>query len=241
MFVAAPHNDVGGHPIGHELRAAEYTSVRTEWLLSRDAQQHTLQWTLAALAVILAGLLSSGVRKGQPFVFVAIAGLAVAIATFSQAIWFGEVMRMERAALFLRGLERAVSRGPVPAEGIPPLIWERWRGYRTKVRDPLWVSKAAPSIIASFALYGLMAVAGIVLLGYAAADHKLPDGDRSFALAIAITGGLLYLATTAYLGWEAWRIKGVSDKAPALDKFMEEAVRLEKDADETAPARPEPG
>lgn len=84
--------------IVRELRLAEYNTVRTEWLASRDAQQSTLQWTLAALSVLLAAAVGTSLRTDQPFVYVGLAGVIIAAATFSQAIWFGEVMRMERAA-----------------------------------------------------------------------------------------------------------------------------------------------
>ncbi len=208
-----------------ELRVAEYNSVRAEWLASREAQQHTLQWTLAALAVLLAGTLSLRTRSEQPFLYVALVGVEVAIATFSQAIWFGEVMRMERAALYLRGLEEALSE-LTPNEGLPPLMWERWRGDPKNREKSLWVAKAAPLIVGCFALYGLLAVAGLVILVVAALDHHIPHSDRIVAIVVAVVAGALYGGVTAYICRQAWDIRGVSDKPVELKIFKDEAEEI---------------
>lgn len=219
------------------FRLAEYNTVRTEWLASRDAQQSTLQWTLAALSVLLAATVGTSLRTGQPVVYIGLAGVIVAAATFSQAIWFGEVMRMERAALYLRGFELALSDEFTDASSLPPLLWERWRGYVKKTHDPdsgpapLWVAKAAPSIIGSFALYGLISVAGLAILVVAAADTTIPHHDRIFAIVMVIVAAVLYFGATAYLGREALRIKDVSDKPALLDTFVAEATNIESQAD----------
>lgn len=216
-----------------EFRLAEYNTVRTEWLASRDAQQSTLQWTLAALSVLLAATVGTSLRAGQPVVYIGLAGVIVAASTFSQAIWFGEVMRMERAALYLRGFELALSDQLTDASSLPPLLWERWRGYVKRHHDPdsgpapLWVAKAAPSIIGSFALYGLISVAGLAILVVAAADTTIPHHDRMFAIVMVIVAAALYFGATAYLGKEALRIKFVSDKPVLLETFVEEAKNIE--------------
>jgi hypothetical protein len=238
-----PSDEAGTRSVlAAQLRVAEYTSVRTEWLESRNAQQQTLQWTLAALAVLLAGVVSSNARTAQPYLYIALAGVAVAIATFSQAIWFGEVMRMERAAMYLRGLEQALSRA-LPVEGdFPPLMWERWRGYYKEVPEPtpqqreagekptppLWVGKAVPLILAAFALYGLLAVAGVAVLVVAALEPHTSSGHRTAAIATASVAGVLYLAVTAYIAAEAWDIKRGSDKPVDLEKFAAEAAEIEE-------------
>lgn len=210
-----------------DLRIAEYNSVREEWLTSRDGQQHTLQWTLAALAVLFAGILSSSLRTHQPFLFIALAAVAVAAAVFSEAIWFGEVLRMERAALYLRGLERALS-GALEWPGkLPPLMWERWRAYPPKQQERLWIPKAVPSILGGFAIFGLLAAGGITILGYAAADHALPHGDRVFALVAAAVSTTMYLVVTTVLCKHAWFVRTVSDKPTSLDVFLAEASSLE--------------
>jgi hypothetical protein len=212
--------------LASELRVAEYNSVRTEWLASRDAQQHTLQWTFAALAVLLAATLSLHARAEQPFLYVALVGVEVAIATFSQAIWFGEVMRMERAALYLRGLEEVVSE-LAPEDGFPPLMWERWRGDPKNREKSSWVAKAAPLILGCLALYGLLALAGLFILVAASLDHHIPHRDRTFAIVIAAMAGALYTGAAAFICLQAWTIKGTSDKAVELDMFKTEAGEIE--------------
>jgi hypothetical protein len=209
-----------------ELRVAEYNSVRTEWLASRDAQQHTLQWTLAALAVLLAGTLSLHARAEQPFLYVALVAVEVAIATFSQAIWFGEVMRMERAALYLRGLE-GVARELTPEGEFPPLMWERWRGDPKNREKSLWIAKATPLIVGCFALYGLLAVAGLCILVAAALDPHIRRGDHTFAIVAAATAAALYSWVTAYICLQAWLIKGMSDAPVDLEKIKTEAKEIE--------------
>jgi hypothetical protein len=87
---SASSNDRKTERLAAELRVAEYRSVRDEWMSSRDAHQHTLQWTLAAIAVLFAGILTSKIRYRQPELYVGLVGAAGLIATFSQAIWFGD-------------------------------------------------------------------------------------------------------------------------------------------------------
>jgi hypothetical protein len=206
-----------------QLRVAEYNSVRAEWLSSRDAQQHTLQWTLAAVAVLLVGLLGSAhVRSEAPFLYVALAGAGVVLATCSQGIWFGEVMRMERAALYLRGIEEVLA-ASTRAGMLPPLLWESWRGRPklAKARDDEgeerpWTSKASISIVASFGLYGLLSIAPLTVLIYGAVTTQLPLADRHLAVWVAgVTGGL-FLVANAYMCAEALKIRADSSKAAVL-------------------------
>ena len=185
--------------------------------------------------MLLAAAVGTSLRTDQPLIYVGLAGVIVAAATFSQAIWFGEVMRMERAALYLRGFELVLSEEFKDIEAIPPLLWERWRGYvkeddPDEADPPLWVAKAAPSIIGSFALYGLIAVAGLAILCAAAADKQIPHHDQIFAIAVAVAAAVLYFGATDYLRREAYKIKEVSDKPVSLEKFVTEAREIEKRA-----------
>jgi hypothetical protein len=195
-----------------ELRVAEYESVREEWLASRDAQQHTLRWTLAAIAVLLAGVLGSDARNQQPFLYVAIAGAVTGVAIATQTIWFGELMRMERASLFLRGLEVAVR--DLDRSWPPPLIWDSWRASRG--HRPV-IASAAPLLIACFAIYALLATAGLTILCAAAADSQIPDPDRELALALALVLGAAYVGSTLYLLRQARLIWRSFDKPAQFD------------------------
>jgi hypothetical protein len=75
----------------------------------RSALRAALKDTIRTRQEPPATIVSLKVRTAQPYLYVALAGVSVAVATCSQAIWFGEVMRMERSALYLRGLEQALS------------------------------------------------------------------------------------------------------------------------------------
>jgi hypothetical protein len=208
-----------------QARLAEYSSVRAEWMSSRDAQQQTLQWTLAALAVLFAGILSAEVYAKHPGLFVALSALVVLAATFSQAIWFGEVIRMERAAHYLRGLEVSITE-----DLDPPLMWERWRAYPDdNDRGAFRFPKASPSILGGFALYGLLATGGMFVLVYAAKEHTLPHSAQTFATVAAGVTAALYLTVTATIGRWALMIKVLSEESARLFSFPREANTHEEE------------
>ena len=184
-------------------RLAEYTSVRAESVAARDAQQTTLQWTLAALAVLLAGILTSQIRTHDPAVYVAPRGAwsysPAALRPFGLARPSGW---SEQHCSF--GVSRRSSAGP-KSEKAPPepsLRWETWRalpkGHAVRERGP-WVSKASLSILGAFALYGLVAAGGLFILGAAVADTSLPRPDRHLALGLAICTAVFYAALAGYM------------------------------------------
>jgi hypothetical protein len=193
------------------MRVAEYKSVREEWLASRDAQQHTLQWTLAALAVLFAGILSSELRQDHPELYVGLVFAAGLVAISSHAIWFGEVMRMERAALFLRGLEAAVSKLTQDQGEVPPLSWETWRGSPAKEDGDPWVAPAAVLILACFCLYLVLTAAAFLILILAASDAEIPGKYQDFAAVAASVVGLVYFVAVGYMvkvALQTWKRKG---------------------------------
>jgi hypothetical protein len=201
------------------LQVAEYGTVRAEWLSSRDAQQHTLQWTLAAIAVLIAGILNSDARTHHQLLYVLLSAAVVAIAACSHAIWFGEVLRMERAALFLRGVERRLARryaAEQPARPAP-LIWETWRGVNVRGRTDAWVPKASASILAGFGLYCLLALAGIIILVDASTDRQIAAAHQHIALVLAIVTGSIYLAVLLYMCLVALKVRKLSSRAANLD------------------------
>lgn len=175
------------------LRLAEYESVRQEWLASRDVQQHTLQWTFAASAILLAGILNSDARSEEPFLYVALAAATAALSIFSQAVWFGEVVRMERAALFVRGLEASFAELGGEADGRAPLTWETWRSNPPADRASPWIPPARTSIVGGFALFLLLTLAAVVILVSVVFDSGVPSGDRIVAGAFAGLALLLYV------------------------------------------------
>jgi hypothetical protein len=174
------------------LRLAEYESVRQEWLASRDVQQHTLQWTFAASAILLAGILNSGARSDEPFLYVALAAATAALSIFSQAVWFGEVVRMERAALFVRGLEASFAQLVGDSGDRAPLTWETWRSNPPPDRTSPWIPPARTSIVGGFALFLLLMLAAVVILLSVVFDHGMPTGDRIIAGVFALLAIILY-------------------------------------------------
>jgi hypothetical protein len=176
----------------NRLRLAEYESVRQEWIASRDVQQHTLQWTFAASAILLAGILNSGARSDQPFLYVALAAATAALSIFSQAVWFGEVVRMERAALFVRGLEASFAQLVGESGDRAPLTWETWRSNPPPDRTSPWIPPARTSIVGGFALFLLLMMAAVVILLSVVFDNGMPTGDRITAGAFALLAVVLY-------------------------------------------------
>lgn len=227
-------NDASGDRLEVELRVAEYKSVREEWLTSRDAQQHTLQWTLAALAVLLAGILTSEARHDQPFIYITMAGVVAAIAISSQAIWFGELMRMERASLFLRGLEMAYRDLGTDNSWPPPLIWDSWRAFRGDHEDSPMIYSAAPLVLACFAIYALLTAGALAILCAAALDHQIPSDDRALALGIAVVVGSAYVVGTLYLGLKARSIWQTFDKPARFDHLTSPTGTPAKEGAEAA-------
>jgi hypothetical protein len=178
--------------LADRLRIAEYESVRQEWLASRDVQQHTLQWTFAASAILLAGILNSDARSEEPFLYIALAAATAALSIFSQAVWFGEVVRMERAALFLRGLEASFT-GLVGETGArAPLTWETWRSNPPPDQTSPWMPQARTSIVGVFALFLLLTLAAVVILLSVVFDNGMPSGDRITAGVFSLLAIALY-------------------------------------------------
>jgi hypothetical protein len=214
------------HALADRLRLAEYESVRQEWLASRDVQQHTLQWTFAASAILLAGILNSDARSDEPFLYIALAAATAALSIFSQAVWFGEVVRMERAALFVRGLEASFAQLAEGTGERAPLTWETWRSNPPSDRTSPWIPPARTSIIGGFALFLLLALAAVVILLTVVFDSGMPSGDRIVAGIFALLAIALYAVANfemcskaLYIYKIRWHASGVVDPREMRRKF----------------------
>ena len=202
-----------------ELRLAEYKSVRDEWLASRDAQQHTLQWRFAASVLLIAGILSAKNKANlDPFLYVALTAAVAALSVFSQAVWFGEVVRMERASLFLRGLEAQFRRLPRKVGQSPPLMWETWRGNEpSKESDGPWIRPAYSSIFGGFALFGLLTFSAVTILGSVAFDDSASCANQELAGVLGVLALALYFSVTIDLGRKAMHMNRHKGDAPEFE------------------------
>jgi hypothetical protein len=127
------------------LLAAEYASLRDESAQARQAQQSVLQWSLGAASVLLAGAVAFTSKESPASsataVFLLIYGFGMpAFAAAAFMAWFGELIRMERAGMFLRARERQLWPVRAPAdpgsyvtEGDawqhPIMMWENWISF----------------------------------------------------------------------------------------------------------------
>lgn len=210
---------------------AEYESVRREWLESRTAQQQTFAWTLAGTTVLVAATFRSSMWTEAPWLYVmASAGLSVAsLASFG--IWFGEVSRMERASLYLRGLERDLGRMMVAADGRQPLLFERYRAVEPPDdggADYLWVPKSSSLVKGALILYIGLPAFGLVMLGVAAfGGVSLKSSTAHVAAWVLLVGLLLTAVRVTWVFCKALlKIRESSSGTPDLD-----VVRAHVDAE----------
>ena len=93
------------------LRIREYESLRQESSDARQSQQAVLSWSLAAFAVIFGGLLAGLENRVPAWIVVLVFALAIpGLAVGAAFAWAGELLRMERAGMYLRGIERSLWR-----------------------------------------------------------------------------------------------------------------------------------
>jgi hypothetical protein len=208
--------------LASDLTAAEYDTVREEWLAARSAQQQTWRWSLASNGVLFAAILGSDARTKEPLLFVVLAAAAVLFATASQVIFLGEFQRMERAALFLRAREQALNAGLPRVAGQPPLLWETWRASAPPSRNTPWIPGAGPLIVAGLGLYAGMVAGGLVALGSAALDSAFSPDERILACVLGAVAGLLYAGVTVFalnLGRRLWSVRRLpADLTPLFEQ-----------------------
>lgn len=116
----------------------EYKTLRDESSQARQAQQSVLQWSLATFGLIFAaGVAFAGESKPSFAQYSIIYGLALpGLIIASSLVWWGEVMRMERAGYFMRGREIAswppetrYARRDVSAVSRDALVWETYIAF----------------------------------------------------------------------------------------------------------------
>jgi hypothetical protein len=96
------------------LAIMEYGTLRNESLQAMQAQQSTLQWSIAAFGAIIGGIALLVAQRPAllpPSIIFAILGVAVPVFVMCCGLsWVGELLRMERIGVYLRGLELEIAR-----------------------------------------------------------------------------------------------------------------------------------
>jgi hypothetical protein len=91
----------------------EYKTLREECSQARREQQATLQWSMAAYSVILAGTLAYLREQPAQALSIAVIVLAMGLPGFtiaSSIVWYGELQRMGRASHYLQVREEALAK-----------------------------------------------------------------------------------------------------------------------------------
>lgn len=167
--------------VGFDYLLEEYRSLREESAHSRQSQQSTLSWSLAAFATVFAGglvFLGDEFKTGSlgPLAFGVLAlifGIALpGFAVGSCATYLGEIHRMERASSYLRNLEIQI--GSYPLVPRRPLRWETFLTYGDKNRGG---RKFRIVYLGGFALYGLCLVVSSLVLVTGAYNSDVGRSD----------------------------------------------------------------
>ncbi len=150
--------------VRRSLLLEEYKAIRAKSAEARDNQQSIIQWSLAAVGVVTAGILAGSRSSGDGDTFrLAVAfGLCTVVPIIllaALAIWLSEVSRMLRAARYLRGREKAFGAESSPARETShkfaelPIIWEG-----LLATEDTWRGKADLGFIAVVLMYGVLVV-----------------------------------------------------------------------------------
>lgn len=128
------------------LAVAEYSSVRQESLQSFATSQSILQWSLATYGVLFgAGLLAASndvaedLSSTVSWMAAIIYGLLLpGLVCAASWAWIGEIRRMERAGVYLRGVERRISEETRRSSSsvIAPLHWESFLAGDSRQEGP---------------------------------------------------------------------------------------------------------
>jgi hypothetical protein len=131
-----------------DLLQSEYVSLRAESVQSFASAQSIIQWSLATYGVLFGAALVVLSRQSDPsyktfhdiavlVIFTVLLPGLMCAATWQ---WLGEITRMERVGMYLRGLERYLARqgqnGQSLSEGdqLSPLNWETFLNSESGAR-----------------------------------------------------------------------------------------------------------
>lgn len=152
----------------------EYQKLRDESMQAMQAQQSTLQWSIAAFGAIIAGTLVVIVQKGsRPTPTESFVALGIVIPAFvicCGMAWVGELFRMERIGVYLRGLEtemakvvREVKQSDAGAGSNPLTLTPMWELFiATPSRREMGITKQRIGYIGSVGIY-ILALMGCLV------------------------------------------------------------------------------
>lgn len=156
-----PAREVEVEDFSAALAVAEYESIRAESLQSFVTSQSIIQWSMATYGVLFgAGLLAASsdvsetLQSTVEWMAVVIYGLLlpglVCAAAWS---WIGEIRRMERTGVYLRGFERRTrveTKLSASSSVVAPLNWETFlAGTANAVSPPVkgWAPYIGTSLL----------------------------------------------------------------------------------------------
>jgi hypothetical protein len=195
-----------------ELIMLEYEKLRDESVQSMQAQQAILQWSIASFGAILGAALILASQDPNSWLSapVAFAVFGVAVPAFVLMCclaWFGELIRMERIGVYLRGIEfevahvlRAQATSPNNTAPVLPLRWETYIAFSGK--RAVGVTKQKVGYFGSVGIYSLVMVASLATamwrlwLPRAFAEQPLLEWLLTAAACLEL---LFYVATVLYL------------------------------------------
>jgi hypothetical protein len=208
--------------LADQLLIAEYGSIREEVHRALEYAQGIVKWSIAAFGVIFAaGLVAleaavpaAPVPRGADALPIDFAGLC-ALVVFSAFLpglitaaawtWLGELLRMERAGAYLRGLEHQISLNPLMLSSLGsfPLRWETTLHTRsTQQDDPM--RKQVIAYLGTAALFFGSILASLI---FAVITLFEIGGSYPWISAAAIALAALILVVFVYFSFRSlWRI-----------------------------------
>lgn len=209
-------DDVGmAEPSGRTLLEAEYKSLRDESSQARQAQQSTIAWSLAAFATVFAGglvFVSNAFTSGTAVNAITIAFYALVFGAALPGFIFagcmtylGELIRMERAGGYLRGLERhlAVTAKDAGHSLGAPLRWETYLVQKAQ-EDGVSKQKQRIGYVGGAALYAGAEIISLAAFIAGSESYTFEEHDVGWdqaAIAWAVVLLLVFFATTLWAGW----------------------------------------
>ena len=206
------------------LMSAEYESIRQEVTVGQQVQHVVLQWSLAGFAAIFAaGLLvgfdSQASQEGsaRDDLLLVVFGLALPGLVFAAYLaWTGELVRVQRAGRFLRGLEGHLAstlRTSHPAIRDGPLRWETYLAHRSRARRLLLSARPQVGYIGGLLVYfGAFCFSLLIFI----TALRVRDFGKHDALFKLIGVGYAVMLVIVFFLIAVWLIRGIQKMASEI-------------------------